>query len=123
MAPTVAEENVLFIPLSASSLDRRLSRQVIFLGEAGPVQFLQLRIRHGHAKDLRGLVPVPIVPVSHMDAVVVRVRPFWVIGRGRVQGDGPLWGVLTSACGVEPVRMLVLIDVLQSPCSTERLCL
>ena len=89
-APTVVEENILFIPLSASSLDRRLSRQVIFLGEAGPVQFLQLRIRHSHAKDLRGLVPVPIVPVGHMDAVVVRVCPFWIIGRGRIQGDGPI---------------------------------
>ena len=123
MVPTAAEENILFIPLSASSPDRRLSRQVIFLGKAGPVQFLQLRIRHGHIKDLRGFVPVPIVPVGHMDAIVVRVRPFWIIGRGRIQGDGPLCGVLTSACGVEPVRMLVLIDVLQSPCSTERLCL
>ena len=48
MAPTAAEENILFIPLSASSLDRRLSRQVIFLGEAGPVRLLQLFIGCGH---------------------------------------------------------------------------
>lgn len=48
MAPTAAEENILFIPLSASSLDRRLSRQVIFLGEAGPVRLLQLFIGCSH---------------------------------------------------------------------------
>ena len=100
-------------------LDRGLAYQVVFLGESGPVQLLELLVRYWHADDLRGLGSVPVVPVGGVDAVVVLVRPLGVLVRGRVDGDGAVRSGFIIPRGIEPVRLRALVGVLLTPLGGE----